>query len=122
MRVSPRSRRSCTVAHQFTQIQIYTEEASEGRMSSVSIDDARRLWQVGVGHSEEERGRETIDGEDFYVVIGGVPACRVPMRTAAAALPGSERHPGHSYQDALLTMGAPPVGKDILDVVGLNLN
>jgi hypothetical protein len=58
------------VAHQFTQIQIYTEEASEGRMFSVSIYNARHLWQVGVGHSEEERGRETMDGEDFYAVRG----------------------------------------------------
>jgi hypothetical protein len=80
----------------------------------------RGVGRGGVSHSEEERRRETIDGEDFYAVIGGVPVRRVPVCTVAAALPGSERRLGRS--NALLAKGAPPVGKDILDVVGLNLN
>jgi hypothetical protein len=48
----------------------------------------RRVGRGSVGHSEEEHERETIDGEDFYVVIGGVTVRRVPMRTTAATLRG----------------------------------
>jgi hypothetical protein len=53
MHAPPCSWRSCTVARQFAQIQIYTEEVSKGRAPSVSIDDVCRLWQACVGMEEE---------------------------------------------------------------------
>jgi hypothetical protein len=53
MCLSPRSQRSCTVARQFAQTQIFTEAASAGRASSVSIDDVRHLRQACVGTEEE---------------------------------------------------------------------
>jgi hypothetical protein len=82
----------------------------------------------GAGQSEEERGGETIKGKVCYAVIGGFPTCQVPVRllerpcTAAVAIPGTTGHPGRSYRDALLRAGAPPIGKDISDFIGLNLN
>jgi hypothetical protein len=82
----------------------------------------------GVGHSEEERGGETIEGKVCCTVIRGFLARRVPVRllkcprTVAVALPVTTGHPKCSYRDALLSGGAPPVGRDISDIGGINLN
>jgi hypothetical protein len=85
-----------------------------------------------ISRSKEERRGETMEGEDCRAKIGGIIARRMPARLlqqpcaiVAANLLGRAGYPGQafsSYRDALFDGGAPPVGRDTSDAVGLNLN